>query len=379
MMFQAKKIGLSDSECQDFSFIRAANALANPQDRRAQEAAAFEFDCSRAAQADGRPLSGPGLRIPRDVMEFSTRTVQTSGSAADGGNLVATNLLAGSFIEILRKRLVVRQAGATILSGLVGQVAIPRQNGSTSAYWVAENGTPTASSATFDQVTMSPKTVGAYVDMSRRTLLQTTPSIEALLREDLAKIIGLEVDRAAIHGSGASNQPTGILATAGIGSVAGGTNGAVPTWANIVALESSVSNANADGNTCAYVTNSRARAKLKQTLINPSGTTAEYIWGDKSGELADGTPFAVVNGTKAFCSNQVSNTLTKGTSSGVCSGIVYGDWSSLYVGEWGTLDFLSDPFTNSSAGTVRLRVLFDLDITVRHPESFAAMLDALTT
>lgn len=367
-----KLVGMSDKEAKSFSFVRAIRALANPTDRKAQEDAAFEFEASEAAQQK-RGTASKGIAVPLDVL---TRD-QTVGTAADGGNLVATNLLSGSFIELLRKRLVVRQAGALVLPGLVGSVAIPRQTAGTTAYWVAESGSPTEGAATFDQVTMAPKTVGAFVDMSRKTMLQTTPGIEMLIRNDLNKIIALEIDRAALHGSGSSNQPTGVAAQSGIGSVAGGTNGLAPAWSHIVGLESAIANSNADGNTCAYITNSRVRGKLKQTLKNGSGTDASFIWQD--GGIDGDLPYGMVNGYKALVTNQVSNTLTKGTASGVCSAIFFGDWSQLVIGEWGALDLLADPYTGGTAGTLRVRVLQDVDVAVRQPTAFAAMLDALTT
>lgn len=376
-------IGLSEREARTYSFVRMINALANPTDRRAQEAAAFEREASEAT-AKALGLTPQGFLVPTDVLrQRSLARVLTprgwqyqaaekrdlvKGTTTAGGYMVATDLLADSFIEMLRNRMMVQVAGATILGDLQGDVAIPKQSAGATAYWVAENGAPTESQQTVAQVTMSPKTVGAFTDISRKLLKQSSIDVEGFVRRDLSAITALAVDLAALHGSGSSNQPTGIAATSGIGSVAGGTNGSAPTLAHIVQLETEVAIDNADIGTLAYMTNAKVRGKLKQTAINAT-------YGDKM-IWADGdTP---LNGYPAYVTNQVSSTLTKGTSSGVCSAIFFGNWADLMIGMWGTLDILVDPYTGGTAGTVRVIALNDIDIAVRNAESFAAMLDALT-
>lgn len=359
-------IGLTQAEVRQFSFMRAINALSNPTDRHARAAAAYEFEVSEAAaKVSGKQARG--IMVPSDVLKANLRDL-TAGTPADGGRLVATDLLASSFIDLLRNRSIVRAAGATMLSGLNGNVAIPKQSGGATAFWVAENSAPTESQQTFAQVTLSPKTVGAFTDISRRLMLQSSIDVEALVRTDLATVLAIEIDRAALHGSGASNQPTGIAATSGIGSVAGGTNGLQPTWGNIVQLETEVGIDNALVASCGYITNSRIVGRLKQTS-RVSGQNG-FIW---EGSGTDST----MNGYNAWVSNQVASNLTKGTSNGICSAIFFGNWSDLMIGMWGGLDLTVDPYSGSTAGTVRVVALQDVDVAVRNAESFAAMLDAL--
>ncbi len=359
-------IGLTPSEVRQFSFMRALNALASPNDKQARAAAAYEFEVSEAAaKASGKQARG--VMVPSDVLKANLRDL-TAGTSADGGRLVATDLLASSFIDLLRNRSILRAAGATMLSGLNGNVAIPKQSGGATAFWVAENAAPTESQQTFAQVTLSPKTVGAFTDISRRLMLQSSIDVEALVRTDLATVLAIEIDRAGLHGTGASNQPTGIAATSGIGSVAGGANGAQPTWSNIVQLETEVGIDNALVAQCGYITNSRIVGRLKQTS-RVSGQNG-FIW---EGSGTDST----VNGYNAWVSNQVASNLTKGTSNGICSAIFFGNWSDLLIGMWGGLDLTVDPYSGSTAGTVRVVALQDVDVAVRNAESFAAMLDAL--
>jgi HK97 family phage major capsid protein len=358
----SSEIGMSEREVKSFSFVRAINALANPTDRRAQEAAAFEFEASRAA-AEKLGRASRGITVPVDVLARDLLV----GTSTAGGHTAQTDLMAGDFITLLRNRSYMMQVG-TVMSGLNGNVAIPRHTTAATAYWVAENGAPTESQQAFDQVTLTPKTVGAFTDFSRRLTLQSSIDVEAFVRNDLATILALEIDRVALHGSGASNQPTGIAATAGIGSVAGGTNGAAPSWANIIALESAVAVANADVGNLAYCTNAKARGKLKS--VEKATNTGMFVYTEGS------TP---LNGYQAVITNQVASNLVKGTSGAVCSAIFFGNWRDLLIGMWSGLDLLVDPYTGSTAGTVRVVALQDVDIAVRHPESFAAMLDALTT
>lgn len=354
-------IGMDKKEVRRYSMMRAINALSNPGDRAAQDAAAFERECSEAA-AQKMGKQARGFMVPSEVQHRDL----TVGTATAGGNLVATDLLSGSFIDALRNSMVIDGLGARFLTGLVGNIAIPKLTGSASAYWVAENTAPTESQQTIGQVTMSPKTVGAYTDISRRLLLQSSLDVEGMVQDDIAQILGLAIQQAAISGSGASNQPSGIL-TQVTPSVIGGTNGLAPTWGNIVQLESDVAVANADVGTLAYLTNAKVRGKLK-TTSKVSGQNG-FVW--ESGD----TP---LNGYRAGVTNAVPSNLTKGTSSGVASAIIFGNWADLVIGMWGALDLTVDPYSGSTAGTVRIVALQDVDIALRNVVSFATMVDALT-
>ena len=374
-------VGMSQRERQRYSLVRAINAAIRNDWRGAE----LELEASEAtAQRMGRPAQGffvpydyliggesVQVRTGRGYQYVSAAAMErrdlSVGTDAAGGHTVATELLAASFIDMLRNAMMVQLAGARMISGLVGDVAIPRQTGGATAYWVAENNAPTESTQGFDQVTMAPKTVGAFSDITRKLLLQSSIDIEELVRRDLATVLALAIDKAALHGSGSSNQPTGIAATSGIGSVAGGTNGAAPSYANLIALETEVAQDNADVGRVAYMTNTKVRGKLKSTVI---GTDQRMVWGE------GGTP---INGYPAWITNQVASDLTKGSASGICSAIFFGNWGDLMIGMWGGLDILVDPYTASPTGTVRVVALQDVDVAVRQAASFAAMLDALTS
>jgi HK97 family phage major capsid protein len=359
-------LGLSERDQQGFSWFRLFNALATGDWREA----GLEREMSdAAAKRVGKQPNG--AFVPMDIL---TRGL-TKGTAADGGNLVATNLMSANFIDLLRNAIMAARLGATVLEGLVGEAAIPRQTASGTAAWVAEGADVSASQLAVDQVTMTPKTVGTYTDVSRKLLLQSTPQMEFLVQQDLARTLGVEIDRAAIAGSGSGSEPRGILNTSNIGSVVGGTNGAAPTWANIVSLEGAVADANADFGSLAYLTNSKVRTKLKTTLKN-TASGSDYVW---PADMRSVDGLATLNTYKSAVSNNVPSTLTKGTATSVCSAIIFGNFADLLIGMWGVLDVLADRTTLGKSGGLRIRVLQDVDVAVRHPESFAAFKDVLTT
>ena len=403
---ESPEIGLSTKEAESFSFCRAILAASDPH--HAATLAPFEMECSRAAQdkrGDSRDkIRESALTIPADVLlrgiqlnAAAARSAQslllqrakhgianrghligqrdlTVGSASAGGNTVATEVLGSDFITLLRNAMVLERLGCTFLTGLNGNIAIPSHTAATTGYWVAENAAPTESAPTVGQVTGSPKTVGAFVDYSRRLLIQSSIDVEAFVRADLAAVLGLMIQLGAFNGAGASNEPTGLLNTSGIGSVAGGTDGLAPTYAHMVGLETAVANANGDVGNLAYVTNTKVRGKLRQTQVF-SGTDGKAVWTSQPGSQGVGD----VLGYDAFCSNSVPSNLVKGSSGAVCSAIMFGNWIDLIIFMWGGLDIMLDPYTGSAAGTKRVVALQDVDVGVRHTGSFAAMKDALTT
>lgn len=359
------EVGMSDNEVRQYSFVRALHALANPTDMRAREAAAYEFEVGRAA-AEKSNKEARGLIVPFDVLRARTEQRElVVGTPSAGGHLVATDLLSGSFIELLRNAMVINGLGTRYLSGLVGNIAIPKQTGGGTMAWVTEGNAPSASDQTFAQVSMSPKTAAARTQISRKLLLQSSVDIENFVRQDLATVVGLGIQAAAINGSGASGQPRGILNTSGIGAVVGGTNGAAPDWDHIVDLETEVSVANADVGTLGYLTNAKVRGALKKTFVDGPGTGIR-VWqpGD--------TP---LNGYQAAVTNAVPGNITKGTGTNL-SAIIFGNFADLIIGMWGGLDLQVDPYSAGDSGAVIVRAFQDVDVAVRHAESFAAMQDA---
>ncbi len=341
---QDAEIGLTEKETRNFSFLRALKALAHPNDKEAQRAAAFEFEVSEAAQAK-TGKEARGLLIPADVLGYGRRDL-TVGTANQGGDLVATDLLSASFIDLLRKALVLQSAGANVLTGLQGMVAIPRQSGGATTYHVAENSNITESQLTVDQVSLQPRTIGALTDYSRRLLLQSSIDVENLVRQDLAQQIAIEIENQAINGVGTESKPLGILNVTGINTESG-----VAAFTDFVNAEAALGTDNALQGNLGYLMNSALRGTLK-TTEKASGTNGIFVYeGDNT-----------INGYSAYVSNSMPD-----------STAIFANFSDVMIGLWSGLDIMVDPYTGSAAGTVRVVAMQDYDVAVRHPESICKL------
>lgn len=335
-------IGMSEKEVRQFRFLRALNYLANPNEPEAREAAAYEIEVSRAAQKRyGKTTNG--ITVPNDIL----RRDLTVGTPSAGGNLVGTDLLVGSFIELFRNRLALANAGITVLNGLTDNIAIPRQTSAATAYWIGEGKPPTESQQAVDQVNMSPKGLAAYTDYSRRLLLQSSIDVENMIRNDFVRIMALEADRAGIYGSGGSNQPLGLINTTGIGTQ---TITGTGTFAEYIAMETDLGAANADAGTLRYIVNATTRGGLKST--SKVGTEAQFVWERMNGQDE-------INGYPVIVSNQLTT-----------NDCLFGDFSQMVMGVWSGLDLMVDPYAGATAGNVRIIAMQDMDIAVRQPTAF---------
>lgn len=315
---------------------------------------------------------------------LAKRATYVTSGATTGGNLVATDLLADDFIEYLRNNSLMLSLGVRTMPGLVGNVAIPRRSGVANTYYLSTQTTAiTQAESTFDQVTMAPKNLAALSKYSRQTLLQGTPGIEELVRRDLTDGLNLAVDLGILNGSGSSGQPTGIMQTSGIGSVAMGTNGGAITLEKLVDLETEVmiDNGAVNRDSVAYVTNAKVMGALKKLRAGGSTTgDGPFLVNSVPNALGRGPAGTQINGYPIGVTNQVPSTLTKGSSSGVCSAVLMGDFSQAMVGFWGngleiTVGEDADDF---SKALTSVRGIITYDVAVRQAASFAAILDVTT-
>lgn len=339
-------IGLTDEEAGNFSFLRAFRALANPHDRRAQEEAAFEFEASRAAEATSS-REAQGIMVPADVMRRALNT-STSGSAAGdtGGYAIANDLMAQSFIEMLRNRSVLLGL-ATPMGGLVGNIDIPGQASGATGYWIGEDEDAGGGTQDLRQIGLSPKTAAAFSEITRKMLQQSSLDAEALVRRDLARALALTMDTAGFYGSGSANQPLGIKNLTGINAVEFAA--VQPTFAELVQLETEVSADNADVESMAYIGNAKFRGHCK-TTEKFAGSNGATIW--ESG--------GTVNGYAAEITNQVAD-----------GDVFHGNFSDMIAAMWGGLDLTIDPYSNSKKGRLRIVAFQDIDFAYRNVESFA--------
>ncbi|MCW2273316.1 phage major capsid protein [Rhodoblastus acidophilus] len=300
-----------------------------------------------------------GLMVPVSVLLGERRALQKAGSA---GGLVETELLSEMFVDRLRPALKTELLGATVLSGLMGDIKIPRLTASASASWVAEDGAPNRTDQTFDDISLSPKTVAAETQFSRKLMLQADPAIEGIVRGDLSFMLAAALDSAAIKGGG-TNQPTGILSLSGLETVALGATGDYPTPDDMADLAALPQIANVTAR-ASFLTNMKVK-KVAQKIKDSQG---KYY----------GLPQFFMGEAFDF-SNQVPSNLTKSTGTNL-SAILYGAWSDLFIAYWSAVDVLVNPYHPdvASKGGVLIHAFLDADVAVRHPESFAAIVDAVT-
>lgn len=337
------EIGLTEKETKRFSILRAINAMANPTDRKAQEEAAFEFECSRAAgELYGK--TAQGVLLPPEVLSnWSQRDL----NASDDSNLIGQDFRAGDFIDVLRNSSAVMQ-NATILNGLSGDVKIPKKTAAaTAAFISSEGGAAGESEMTIGSVTMSPKTLGAFTDVTRQLMIQSSLDVENLIRSDLAGSMAIAIDNAALEGSGSSGNPTGITNTTGINTVSL-SSAAAPTFAEMVSMESAVAVDNALLGGLVYIVHPTNAGTLK-TTTKDSGS-GQFVY--QNGEI---------NGYPVVVSSQLT-----------ANNYVFGNMQDLLVGMFSGLDIVVDPYSNSTSGTVRVVALQSLDVNVRHAVSFCA-------
>lgn len=374
-LVRAKAPNLSAQEERDLGRFDLGKAIRSLLPRGAQlDGVELEVVTEGSREAREAGIAEGGLMLPRMLVRSSrerrdmTATGTTSVTGDQGGMTIATNKAA--LLDDFYEASVIRQAGATVLEGLVGNLDVPKYVAGSKPAKKTENASSDETTPTAAMLSLTPKRLPGFVDIGEQLLRQSSSVIEAVVRRNLtSQLLGIQ-EIAFFHGGGTS-EANGVAGASGIGSVAGGTNGANPTWANIVALEGKIDQQNALLGNPRYVINAKGKAQLKTTIKNPSGTDSTYIISDLNPNMLNGYGF--------LNTNAVSSTLTKGTASGTCSAIFFGNFADYWVGYWGglQLELLRDS-SNAITGLYRLLASTYYDGGVARAKSFAAMLDALT-
>ena len=353
---------LEEREVQNYSFLRAIRMQSSGK----LEGLEAEMHQEALKEARSNGLTIEGIGVPAMILRKAEKRDMSAAGGSNGseGGVLVPTMLQGGFIDTLAAKLVSVQLGATFLNDLVGNVDIARKTSTTTAAWEGELDAGAEATPAWDKISLTPNRLGAYIQLSKRLINQTSMGAERIAQQDIERAIRLAVDEEAIVGG---NLSTGILATSGIGSQVGGTTGAAIAWSHVVGLEKEVAIDNADMDNLAYLTNPKVIWKLKQTAI---GTDQRMILAPGEKEL---------NGYKLVASTLVPSTLDKGASTGVCSAMIFGNFADLLIANWGGLDIVIDPYTDAKNSLVNVIVNSWWDVNVRHAESFAAMKDILTT
>ena len=340
-------IGMSEREIRQYSIVRAIRQITEKGvlDGLEKEASdATTTVCKRTPK---------GFFIPQDIVGGMKRAL-SAGDVTKGGYLVGTDVLVADMIELLRNKPLVAQMGAKTLSGLVGNVAIPRVTGGATAYWLSETGEATGSDQTFGQLGLTPKRLVGDTVYSKELVMQTSLDVEAFVRNDLMTVLAIAKDLAAINGAGGA-EPVGIMNTTGIKTV---TFGGAATWAKVVEFETALSDANADAGTMAYLATPAVSGKWK--TIPKVANQAIFLW-----EKGAGLGIGEVNGYPARTTKQVP-----------ADKVIFANWADLILAEWAGIDVVVDPYSLKKTGQIEVTITLHSDIGVRHPVSFCVSTDS---
>ena len=288
----------------------------------------------------------------------------TSAGAATGDELVEDNLM--GHIYGLNVTPMVAMLGASVMTGLSGDVHFTK-TGTVSATWEGETDANAEVTPATSRVSLSPKRLGAFADISKTLLTQTAGFAEAIVRRELETSIRVALDAAAIAGTGAGGQPTGITGLSNVNSVAIGTDGGVPTRAKLIEMETKIAEDNAIISNMAFLTTPGIRGYLK-ALATDTGSGL-FVWGNDNNLVGYG----------AYASNNVPSTLTKGASSGNCHAIILGCWDQLLIGQWGGIDLVVNPYTRAKENILEVVINTNWDIDARYDQAFCVILDAKTS
>lgn len=305
-------------------------------------------------------VSFQGVGIPSEVRATTTHQTVTEDDGDFGGNLVATDQR--GVIPFLRPKPIIASIGATYLRGLTGDLAFPTNKGGISATWEGEVDTVDPTRNKYGVRSMKPKRLASTVEVSLQNILQSTPNLEAYTKSEMEAVIALKIDEAAISGPGSGGAPEGILSATGVNLIANGPDGAAPSWANIVDMETAPYVENANGAKMAYLINHATKGFLKKNKGDSADLT--YMM----------TTVNELNGYNVGLSNLVPGDLSKGSGANL-SAAIFGDFSQLIIGEWGYFDMVVDHITRKKEGLIEITMNSFLDILLRHPEAFSKVID----
>ena len=307
-------------------------------------------------------LEAQGHVIPSAFLRLSTG--QNYTTPLEGGNL--KDEMSKRYVDILKEKLVVAKLGATILTDLVGSLPVITSE-QIKAAWGAEGDVASVTKTNYAKAVMTPHRNFVYTAVSKDLLRQTSLDVEADLLSKMTDAHANLVEEAAIAGTGASNQPTGLLNATGVDVVAIGTNGGAITWKKIIELETVVNSKNGNRGKLGYLTNAKVNGELKS--IEKAQNTGRFLLeGD------------MLNGHNYEWSNLVPADLTKGTAASKCSAMIFGNFQDLYIGQWGGLDIVVDRTSTATAikGEIGLVINAWNDCLVAQPKSFAVIKDIVT-
>lgn len=348
-----------------YSITRAANnAITGRMDGVEGELAIEE---RKSMQAMGLNTDLRAVQVPAWVLASEKRDM-TAGTVGEGGYTVQTDVQ--SIVDVLLPMMVLGQLPVQRFSNLTGNLQFPKATTAYSANWATENGNSTEKSPAFGVLTLSPKRLTAFIQVSNMLMQQSSASIDTFVRNWLLNAQAIEFEKAALKGGG-SNEPSGIIAavTANVfagGAAANNTNadGAAPVWADIVNLYKTAALNNVM-NATAYITSPKVIGKLQNTPRQSSGVEGNFILPTANGGA---------NGFPMYATTNLPDTFAKGNST-TLSAIIFGDFSKLALAAWGGIEIGVDPYTNMQQGQTNLVLNSYVDAGVLNLNAFSLVKD----
>lgn len=347
-------IGMTEKEVQTFSLARLLRAIAPTATADDINAAGFEIEATTTAARKKRSQHSD-YTIPTDVLatwgqrDASAAAMETTTAAA-GGNMVPVEHRGGDFIEGLVNRMSIMRAGATMLTGLSGDVDIPKETQGATAYWVPQTGAGSGVNESTPQVgtlNLTPHTIAAAVPYTRKMRLQADPSVEGFVRRVIQRDLALLMDQTALVGSADADAPAGLLDLIPGAHKANWDNASTYTWSEVVDMQSLIEDANADLDEMTFICRGSTYHAMRQVPLE-AGASAFLA---AAGEI-DGVP-------------------ALRTSQAAAAQVFLGAFPQFVVAMWSGLDLRFDPYTYAASDGHVVRVFQDVDFDVRHGEAFA--------
>lgn len=294
---------------------------------------------------------------------FNPTNDMVAGTTTAGGHLIATELR--SPIDVLRERLRVVQLGATMLTGLTGNIDFPRWAVGTDPGEKAENAAADEYTPSLSKFTMSPHRLPIFTEVSNQLLIQSSTDVEAWLRFELGFRQATVIDQRALNGDGVGDRPLGLRNFSGVNSVAIATDGGPLTRDHLIDMETAIAEDNADLGVMGFLTTPGVRGHLKKEKVDAG--SGEFVW-------PRGTDATSLEGYNALTSTNVPSNLTKGVGTDLHA-MFFGVWSNLLLGQWGGVDIIVNPYSRDTEGLIRLTFTMFYDINFRYPEAFSIIED----
>jgi HK97 family phage major capsid protein len=353
-------LGLDARDLREFSL---AKVFANPTG----ELKGLERECHNALfnkLPEFLRHKVKGTLVPINDLNWASRGTQNKFNFEQGGALTQSVLDGSRFIDRLRQENILMQMGVSVIENQQSDLDLPRQTSDSQIFWLNENEEIGETALNFDRVQFKYKGCGSIITYTRQMLLQSSIELENCIKNDLIFNISKAITDACLTGTG-GKMPLGLFNRPELEMTPENADGDNLSLDVLTEMERIVSDANGDKGNLAYLANPTLRKKAKTTTEN-SSNVSQWLW-----QAGENRPrFGTLNGYPAAASNAVPNNFEVGNTNNA-NGLIFGDWSSLYLCFFGTLECMANPYGKGfQTGAISVRVLNQFDCGIRNNESF---------